>query len=113
MGIGELYGKLYASRESAEALIGQRIALRGFMAPPLKANAAFFVLTRTPMAVCPFCDSEADWPSDILAVYTKRRLVTLPYDVAITVRGKLEVGSYRDPDTGFLSLFRLMDATYS
>lgn len=112
MKIRELYGKLYESREAADALIGQRITLEGFMAPPLKANAAFFVLTKMPMAVCSFCDSEADWPSDILAIYTKRRLRVLPYDVKIQARGVLEVGSYKDPDTGFVSLLRLMDATY-
>ena len=39
------------------------------MAPPLKAEAAFFVLTREPVALCPFCQSDADWPDNILVVY--------------------------------------------
>ena len=112
MKIRDLYGKLYESREAADALIGQRITLEGFMAPPLKAGAQFFVLTKMPMAVCPFCETESDWPSDILAVYTKRSLRVVPYDVKIEARGVLEIGSYRDPDTGFLSVVRLMDATY-
>ena len=56
----------------AQELAGERVAVQGFMAPPLKAEAHFFVLTKTPMAVCPFCETEADWPDDILAVYTKR-----------------------------------------
>ena len=34
------------------------------------AFAAFFVLTRIPMAVCPFCDSEANWPDDLVLVET-------------------------------------------
>ena len=39
------------------------------MAPPLKAEAAFFVLTREPVARRPFCQSDADWPDNILVVY--------------------------------------------
>lgn len=112
MKIRDLYGKLYESREAADALIGQRITLEGFMAPPLKADAKFFVMTKMPMAVCPFCETEAEWPNDILAIYTKRRLKVVPFNVKIQARGVLETGSYTDPDTGFLSLVRLTDATY-
>ena len=32
--------------DKVKNLAGQRITIRGFMAPPLKAEAAFFVLTR-------------------------------------------------------------------
>jgi hypothetical protein len=39
------------------------------MAPPLKAEAAFFVLTEIPMSLCPFCSSDADWPDNIVVVY--------------------------------------------
>lgn len=112
MKIRELYGQLNESGTGADALLGQRITLEGFMAPPLKADAQFFVLTKMPMAVCPFCETEAEWPRDILAVYTKRTLNVIPFNVKIEARGVLETGSYRDPETGFLSLVRLMDATY-
>lgn len=91
---------------------GDRITVDGFMAPPLKADSRFFVLTRIPMAVCPFCETEADWPDDILAVYTKRVVDVIPFNVRIDTRGVLELGPYRDPDTGFLSMVRLADATY-
>jgi len=64
------------------------------------------------MAVCPFCETEADWPADILAVYTKRTVNVVPFNRRIESRGILELGPYRDPDTGFLSMVRLNDAVY-
>ena len=91
---------------------GTRIAVDGYMAPPLKAESRFFVLTRRPMSVCPFCETEADWPNDILAVYTKRTVDVVPYNVKIVTSGVLELGAYRDPETGFLSMVRLVDASY-
>ena len=91
---------------------GQRVEIVGYMAPPLKANARFFVLTKMPMAVCPFCETEAEWPEDILAIYTKRRVKPVPFNVKIKTRGILALGALRDPETGFLSLIRLVDATY-
>ena len=63
------YGTL---SDRGRSLIGERISVIGYMAPPLKADAKFFVLSKYPLEVCPFCDSAADWPPDILAVYTKR-----------------------------------------
>ena len=38
--------------DKVKNLAGQRITIKGFMAPPLKAEAAFFVLTREPVALC-------------------------------------------------------------
>ncbi len=96
----------------ARAREGTRVDVSGFMAPPLKADAQFFVLTKRPMAVCPFCETSADWPEDILAVYLKRTLDVVPFNVPIVARGRLEIGDYRDPDTGFLSRVRLSDASY-
>lgn len=101
-----------AISELAKTSEGQRINVDGYMAPPLKAESNFFVLTRTPMSVCPFCETEAEWPSDILAVYTKRVVDVIPYNVKIVATGILELGAYKDPETGFVSLVRLMDASY-
>jgi hypothetical protein len=92
---------------------GNRLTLTGYMAPPLKAASGFFVLTNIPMSVCPFCETEAEWPNTVLAVYTKRTVDPVPFNIRITVRGGLSLGSHRDPDTGFLSLVRLTDATYA
>ena len=110
--IRELYNKDQSFSEFAQANEGQRIVFEGYMAPPLKAQSQFFVLTKMPMSVCPFCETEAEWPDDILAVYTKRVVDVIPFNKKIEVRGRLELGSYRDPDTGFLSMVRLEDATY-
>ncbi len=82
------------------------------MAPPLKAETRFFVLTARPMSVCPFCETEAEWPEDILAVYAKRVVRVIPFNVGIMTTGQLELGSYTDPDTGFVSRVRLADAVY-
>ena len=111
--IRELYQKNGDMTDLARDGAGTRMTFEGFMAPPLKAESRFFVLTKMPMAVCPFCETEAEWPSDILAIYTKRMVDVDPFNVKLTARGVLELGSYRDPDTGFLSMVRLTDATYS
>ena len=82
------------------------------MAPPLKAEATFFVLTRMPMSVCPFCESEADWPSDIVVVYTDEPISVVPFNFPIRVSGRLELGVYKDEAMGFVSRVRLVDADF-
>ncbi|MEM7399668.1 MAG: hypothetical protein AAF354_12095 [Pseudomonadota bacterium] len=109
----DLYEKDGSFSTRARTLNGERVEVFGFMAPPLKADSSFFVLTKMPMSVCPFCETEAEWPDNILAVYTKRKLDLMPYNVRIRVRGVLELGGLKDPDTGFVSRVRLADATYS
>ena len=108
----DLYNKDLTFSDFAEAKEGERVSVRGFMAPPLKADSRFFVLTKMPMAVCPFCETEAEWPDDILAIYTKRPVEVVPYNAPITTTGRLELGGQRDPETGFVSRIRLVDATY-
>lgn len=110
--IRQLYEKTGEMSELALGRLGSRVTFEGFMAPPLKAESSFFVLTKMPMAICPFCETEAEWPRDILAVYSKRTVEVLPFNVRIEVRGVLEVGGYKDPETGFVSLVRLTDASY-
>ena len=51
----ELYNKDLSFSDYALDRAGQRVAVTGFMAPPLKAESRFFVLTKRPMTVCPFC----------------------------------------------------------
>jgi hypothetical protein len=94
------------------ALNGKPVEISGFMAPPLKAEAGFFVLTREPVSLCPFCDSEADWPSDIVVVSLREGVRFSQTNRAISVSGTLEIGSKLDPKTGFVSLVRLIDADY-
>jgi hypothetical protein len=117
LGFRELYGKVgvlgLAFSPKALALKGQTVQMNGFMAPPLKAEAAFFVLTETPMALCPFCSSDADWPDNIAVVYLNARQTFVQSNAPIHVTGRLEIGSWTDPETGFVSLVRLTGAKFS
>jgi hypothetical protein len=98
--------------DMALALRGQPVVMRGYMAPPLKAESKFFVLTREPMAICPFCQSDADWPVDIVVVYLDRASPLVSGGEAVAVRGRLEVGSATDSETGFVSQIRIVDAVF-
>ena len=91
---------------------GGRIVIRGFMAPPLKADSDFFVLTREPVALCPFCQSDSDWPDNILVVYLSEKERFVQNNTVIEVEGDLEVGSWTDEKTGFVSQLRLRNATF-
>lgn len=66
--------------DSLLSLNGQNVTMQGYMAPPLKPTINFFVLTETPMVICPFCSTDADWPSDIVVVYMDDSVTALPYD---------------------------------
>jgi hypothetical protein len=98
--------------EKVKTLAGQPVTMKGFMAPPLKAEAKFFVLTEIPMALCPFCSSDADWPDNIVVVYLDEKQTFVQANAPIEVEGMLEVGSWTDPDTGFVSLLRLRHAEF-
>jgi len=83
----------------------------GYLAPPLKAEAGFFVLCAQPVSICPFCQSDADWPQDIVVVYPQSggwRFRSSAERVEVT--GTLEVGGALDPRTGFVSQVRLVAA---
>ncbi|MBK1615300.1 hypothetical protein CKO44_17710 [Rubrivivax gelatinosus] len=96
--------------ERALALRGQPVRMRGYMAPPLKPESRFFVLTREPVAVCPFCASDAEWPVDIVVVYLRDTLAPVDFNRRVEASGRLEIGSRTDPTTGFVSQVRLVDA---
>lgn len=109
----DLYNKDLSFSDLALAKQGQRLPVRGYMAPPLKANSVFFVLTNRPMAVCPFCEPGMPWPDDILAIYARRVVEVEPFNVPILVEGRLELGDDIDPEFGFYSKVRLRDAVFS
>lgn len=92
------------------SLTGKPVALRGYMAPPLKPEADFFVLTKEPVSLCPFCQSDADWPQDIVVVLLRKGTALTANTEPIDVSGLLEVGFKTDPKTGFVSLLRVVDA---
>ena len=93
--------------EKLQGLAGQRVRMTGFMAPPLTPTIQFFVLTREPMAICPFCSTDADWPDNIVVVRVAEAVTALPYDRPITVTGQLSIGTAMDEETGFVSLVRI------
>ena len=99
--------------EKARKLAGKAVDMRGYMAPPLKPEIDFFVLTSLPTAICPFCDAAASWPDDIVLVKLSRPVRALAYDRLLDVSGILEIGIDTDAATGFVSLVRLRDATYT
>jgi hypothetical protein len=94
------------------ALRGKPVSIDGYMAPPLKAESRFFVLTREPVALCPFCQSDAEWPDDILVIYLKGIVPMVSAGEKVRVEGRLEVGSWTDPETGFVSQIRIVDAAF-
>jgi hypothetical protein len=96
--------------DQAKALKGQEVHMRGYMAPPLKPESKFFVLTREPVAVCPFCSSDAQWPVDIVVIYLRDTLAPVNFSRRIEVAGTLEMGSWTDPQSGFVSQVRIVDA---
>jgi hypothetical protein len=114
------FGGLYAEfgvrgmvfSDLVRAAAGRRVTLSGYMAPPLKAEATFFVLTREPLAICPFCQSDADWPADIVVVILGEQTPMVSAGTRVTVTGLLEVGSATDPETGFVSQLRIVDASF-
>ncbi|ULB12281.1 hypothetical protein ORIO_21045 (plasmid) [Cereibacter azotoformans] len=108
----DLYNKDLSFSPLAMSREGRRMAARGFMAPPLRANSVFFVLTNRPMAVCPFCEPGMPWPDDILAVRARRVVDVVPFNVPIVAEGLLELGDHVDPELGFYSRVRLTDATF-
>jgi hypothetical protein len=103
----------YAFSELVKSSAGRAVSIQGYMAPPLKAEAAFFVLTREPLAICPFCQSDADWPADIIVVQLKGASPLVSAGTRVRVTGTLEIGSKIDPDTGFVSQIRIVEASYA
>lgn len=105
---GSVLGLKYTQR--LLSLKNQTVSMKGFMAPPLKAESNFFVLTREPVSLCPFCSTDAEWPTDIVVIYLKRAMPPMRFSDALEVTGLLEIGSKTDSETGFVSQIRLIDA---
>lgn len=97
-----------AFSEKTLAMAGKQVMLRGYMAPPLKATGEFFVLTKTPVSLCPFCDTDYDWPTDIAVVYNIKGKYSS--EAKLKIVGTLDLGSRTDETTGFVSQLRLMNA---
>jgi hypothetical protein len=100
-------GKNYEFSPALEDLAGQKVTMKGYAAPPLRADWKFFVLTRIPMAVCPFCSSDAEWPPDIVLIKLPKHFDDYLFG-GFQVTGTLELGSETDPNTGFVSKVRII-----
>lgn len=111
--IRSLWGDRGTFSDVAQNLNGKSVEMRGYMAPPLKPEIDFFVLTRIPMGVCPFCDTEASWPDDLVVVYMEKSLQPVSFNDLITVTGTLELGTKTDATTGFVSRIRLMQGEFA
>ena len=98
--------------QKLKSLADKTVSVEGFMAPPLKPEADFLVMTREPVSLCPFCNSDQDWPDNIIVVYLSKKQEFVQPNRPIVVTGRLELGSFTDKETGFVSLVRLVDATF-
>ena len=114
IGFADLYKSVgvlgMAFSDKVLALAGKPVEMRGYMAPPLKPEADFFVMTKEPVSLCPFCQTDAEWPADIVVVYLRKGTSLTSNLEPIEVSGTLEVGSKTDTRTGFVSLLRIVDA---
>lgn len=108
----ELYQPDLSFSDLAKKLAGKPVSIQGFMAPHLKVESDFFVLSNTPVETCPFCASEDQWIDTIIFVRMKKRQEAVRPGELIQVVGRLEIGPQTDAATGFVSRVRLFDATY-
>jgi hypothetical protein len=98
--------------DRARDLAGQPVRIRGYMAPPILGEADFFVLTRSPVVTCPFCDPGANWPDDVVLALLERSSRFIDPAQPIEVAGELDIGARLDPFTGTVRLVRLGDARW-
>ncbi len=105
----ELYEADLTFSSLARQLEGQRVAIQGFMAPHLKAESDFFVLSNTPVETCPFCASEGEWVDSIVFVRLRHNTAVIRPGTVIVTEGSLELGPQTDAATGFVSKVRLVD----
>ncbi|PTM40796.1 hypothetical protein [Bosea sp. 124] len=113
-GLYKSFGVLgFEFSDHVTGLRGKDVRMVGYMAPPLKPESHFFVLTREPLAICPFCQSDADWPVDIVVVTMKQETPLVSAGRKVLVSGRLEIGSATDAATGFVSQIRIVDAGFT
>ena len=98
---------------SAAALAGEVVEMRGYMTPPMLAEADHFVLSQGPMPDCPFCAPSLSWPDDIVVVRLRAPGVDIDHPMRpVTVRGRLSLGEEAGPVPGLSSHARLLDALW-
>ncbi len=108
----ELYQDDLSFSAAAKKLNGSVISMQGFMAPHLKVESDFFVLSNSPVETCPFCASEDEWINTIVFVRMKKRQEAVSPGDLLQVQGRLELGPQKDSATGFISRVRLVGASF-
>ncbi len=108
--VRDLFNKDLSVSPKAQVLAGKRIDIFGYMSPPPVAESDFFVLTQRPLALCPFCDPDAEWPDQVMAIYTRTPAKLYPFNVLLRVRGTLQLGEDTHDATGFRSKIRMRDS---
>ena len=108
----ELYQDDLSFSATANKLKGSIISMQGFMAPHLKVESDFFVLSNSPVETCPFCASADEWINTIVFVRMKKRQQAVSPGDLLQVQGRLELGPQKDAATGFVSLVRLVEASF-
>lgn len=93
--------------DKLQSLDSQQVVMEGYMAPPLKPEIDWFVLTSVRLEFCPFCSSAADWPDDIALVYLMDYQNMMVTTNPMRVTGQLELGPSVDPETGMVSIVRI------
>lgn len=112
--MGQLYDydNNMAFSNDATTLAGTEVEIQGFMAPHLKVDSDFFILSNTPVETCPFCESEDDWIDTIIFVVMRERQEAMDPGTLIWSKGVLEIGPKTDEATGFVSRVRLINADF-
>ncbi|MEG4642908.1 hypothetical protein VB636_08900 [Paracoccus sp. APAP_BH8] len=93
-------------------LAGQRVRMRGYLAPAYHGDPGPLVLTRTPFAACSDCGTDHDWPADSVFIFPAAEQAGFAPGRLTEVEGVLEHGALRLADPDVLSLVRLRDAIW-
>jgi len=97
----------------ADALAGQPVRMGGYMSPSMQPEAGYFVLSRAPLPNCPFCDTSASWPDDIVLVMLRVPGADIDHPTThIQVSGVLALGETVPPEPGLIASVRLTDAVW-
>lgn len=106
-----LYGANGEASELARARGGQRIALRGFLAPSPSPEPGWVALAEMPVAPCTLCGLTHQWPVGVVAVEAG----TLPHVPsafqAVTLEGVLDLAPQGAEAAGLPGRVTLRDAT--
>lgn len=112
MGMLYDYDNGMAFSETAQSLAGTMVEIQGFMAPHLKVDSHFFVLSNQPVESCPFCESEDDWLDTIIFCVMREKQEAIDPGILIWTRGILDIGPATDEETGFVSRVRLLESDF-